>query len=565
MENKYKTPLFLFTVYILISPLIYNYIAEYRTIPLTAVLCIVSAVLLSFKNRVSITPIDITIVSLFIYQIGNIALLRHWNVDGLIYHEWLLMGAIYFLSKLVCSKYGNSFVLTAIVISGSLQGIIAILQDTDIISSTNDTFKMTGSFNNPGLLGGYLAVSLTAAIYSLLHQHTTIQKIGYIISSALIGSILLLSDSRAGWTAVITASLYMFYKSHFFALVKSTYKRWLNIGIATLCISIAVIFYYHKKESANVRLFIWEIGTAMFVEAPFCGHGIGSFSIQYMPRQGEHFKHNPHSKNILLSDNRNQSFNEPLTILCEQGIIGILFILFIFVKVFCNTTKKSGVHHSLFSLCIFSCFSYPNDVLPLKILFPLLIGSMSFTPIVILPKREKANTKSYIYAPIIIGLSLIFTVSTIKRYEAAFADLQNNNPNIILPYNKKFMARYLSLLIERNNYTEFIARITDKDFPFMTSVLQCDLGVCYMHLQKFKKAEAAFYTAYWMVPSKVLPKYRLFILYQNTNRHIEAREKAEEIIRMQNTPVGTTYLRARTEAKNYLLRHEKQEFNESIN
>ena len=73
-----------------------------------------------------------------------------------------------------------------------------------------------------------------------------------------------------------------------------------------------------------------------------------------------------------------------------------------------------------------------------------------------------------------------------------------------------------------------------------------------MQLGKAELAEQALKKAYWMVPSKVLSRYFLFLLYRDTGRHSDARRMAEEIVTMKVSQIGSVYLSARTEARSFL-------------
>lgn len=75
-------------------------------------------------------------------------------------------------------------------------------------------------------------------------------------------------------------------------------------------------------------MLIWTVGVEMLAEAPLCGHGTGSFAKEYMEYQARYFERHPDSVYASLSDNNTQAFNELLTVLCEQGVIGGLLILF---------------------------------------------------------------------------------------------------------------------------------------------------------------------------------------------------------------------------------------------
>ena len=543
----------LLAFYVIILPFAFGKFVEYQILTFSVIflsVCVSVAVICYTGQRLRVTWLDIIVLLFFIYEWLNIAIIRNFQVDKLLYYEWLALGMIYLLSRMMSGRPYLLFMLSfAVALSGGLQSLVGILQYEGVLKSSGENFVLTGCFGNPGPLGGYLAISFMSAICLLMQKRGIMWRITGIALTVLVGAMLVCSDSRAGWMAVLIPCLYLLYKVRLSGIKNKIGKNALCAALAALCIIVAVAFYQYKKASADVRLLIGTVGVEMFAEAPLCGHGIGSFAKEYMEYQAGYFERYPDSVYASLSDNNTQAFNELLTVLCEQGVIGGMLVLFLLGIAFCGKKRTFGIRSILLSLCVFSCFSYPGDIFPLKVFYPLFLGTIPCEPLVGFPVKKKVLASLCVLC---LCPLFLLSIRTKNRYDTAFAQLERNDPQIILIHNKEYMSRYLQLLLERKEYREFIRFATNADLPFMTSVLKCDIGTCYMRMGENEKSETALRTAYWMVPSKVLPKYLLFTLYRDAGCFEKACDKAKEILSLKVSKIGSIYLAARAEAKNFL-------------
>ncbi|MCS2622702.1 O-antigen ligase family protein [Bacteroides ovatus] len=548
-----KMLVLLLAIYIIMLPFMFGMFAGYQVLTFSVIylsMCVFVSVVCYTGQRVTLTWMDMAVLLLFIYEWLHVAIISDGQVDVLVYYEWMALGMIYLLSRMMAGCSGLLFMLPfAVALSGGLQSLVGFLQYGGALKSSGENFVLTGCFGNPGPLGGYLAVSLVSAIYLLMQKKGLAWRIIGIILSLLVGVMLVCSDSRAGWLAALVPGLYLLYKVRLFDIKNRTSKNVLCTALIILCIIIVAALYQYKKKSADVRLLIWTVGVEMLAEAPLCGHGTGSFAKEYMEYQARYFERHPDSVYASLSDNNTQAFNELLTVLCEQGVIGGLLILFPVGITFFGKKGTFGIRGLLLSLCVFSCFSYPGDIFPLKAFFPLFLGTIPCDRLVGFSVKKKVFALLFLLC---LCPLFMLSIRTKNLYETAFIQLERNKPQIILLYNKEYMSRYLQLLLEHKEYGEFVRLATDVSFPFMTSMLKCDIGTCYMRMGEYEKSETALRSAYWMVPSKVLPKYLLFTLYRDARHFEKACDKAKEILSLKVPKVGSIYLAARAEARTFL-------------
>ncbi|MCD8186605.1 MAG: hypothetical protein LUD68_09270, partial [Rikenellaceae bacterium] len=93
-------------------------------------------------------------------------------------------------------------VLVFLVLSGSIQSLIALRQWFGWFGSNHAYFEITGSFGNPGQLGGYLAVCVVVCGGLFVQVKGSLKfRFTVLTAAVLIGLALLLFGSRAGWMA----------------------------------------------------------------------------------------------------------------------------------------------------------------------------------------------------------------------------------------------------------------------------------------------------------------------------------------------------------------------------
>jgi len=289
--------------------------------------------------------------------------------------KWILFLLCYVIARRILHK---QWCLVGIALIGVVEAGIAIGQKLHWINSVHHTFDMTGTFGNPGPLGGYLAVVITVLIglYSEYCRHSRLKWL-LLVFLVLFSITILLTESRAGWLATFigVGSLCLFDKRN----RKWAFSIFQKIGIIVFVLFFIVSIYYYKKDSADGRLLIWHVASEMIGDAPFAGHGIGSFEKQYMYYQAHYFEIHPYSQYARLADNIIYPYNEFLRIGVELGMIGLIIVLGIIISVFKYASYQGNnkIYLGAFIAWLtFSMFSYPSHVLLLWLLVPFLLGGI---------------------------------------------------------------------------------------------------------------------------------------------------------------------------------------------
>lgn len=492
--------------------------------------------------------IDILIIAFIITILLNALLVKSEALNLFNIAKWCALSIIYILVRYNLKK---AILLYGILIWGLLEVIIVFFQKLQWIDSNHHLFEVTGTFDNPGPLGGLLAISLTVLLGFLALYRKKYRIIwlggGLIVCFAIA---LFLSNSRAGWLATICGVC--FFVGGKFRLNKISFFS--KFCIAIIFASICLCGYLYKKDSADGRLFIWRVTFDMIKDAPFSGHGIGSFTEQYMYYQAQYFTKHPFSKYKILADNIIYPYNELLHIWVELGLIGFVICLLIIgvVLFFSSHYGLNKIYIGGFiALTVYSMFSYPSSVFSLLVFVPLLLAGIDSK--IVFKIKVSPSITIFKWIILLIGIFLIgrgyYYYSNIEKdlkilcsnspskVEEAKQDIEKYYRKIqCIPQYFDIYAQYCYLHSPSAEGIMILEKAT-KIIP--TSELFCDLGDLYMKEQNINRAIRSYTMANKMLPCRILPQFKLFSIYRQTGDTINMRLKGEELlattIKVENT------------------------------
>ncbi|MFA5479242.1 MAG: O-antigen ligase family protein [Candidatus Muiribacteriota bacterium] len=212
-----------------------------------------------------------------------------------------------------------------------------------------------GAFVNPNAYGIYGLVLLPVIIYWGIYKKNPF----YFFSTIIIGAAFVSTISRA-------AIFSLFFS---FVLVNTFFKKNYWYFIFSLLLFIAIIFYPPVNErvqnilnftdtSLLARVTLWYDAISQFKSVPFAGLGSGNFFGSALPYDSKMF---------------NGAFNQFLTILAENGLVGFivylwltLITLFYPLKLYFNSNNefaKNMVLGILMSILAFQGLSMAEDPL----------------------------------------------------------------------------------------------------------------------------------------------------------------------------------------------------------
>ena len=437
------------------------------------------------------------------------------------------------------------------------------------------------------------------------------------------------SRSRASWLAVLVPTIFLLLvKYPVFELFKKYFNPGIKkagvifLGIILVGISVSGL-YFIKRGSADGRLLIWKITLSMIKEKPVTGFGFDQFKSHYMDYQAAYFKQNPESKEAMVAGDTNYTFNELLQHTVELGIVGLLIIALVLIIAFqspvihipkckapppktlnqeneslfkleqinsiyqLNAISKAGI----ISIFVFSLFSYPAQILPIKlnlvlyfaVLAALSAGkNFSFGNII----SRKNNSKFLKFIPkvllTLIGFGLLYfgfvhtqklktayvdwksayQVYQIGAYDACLADYEKAYP--VLENNGAFLTNYGKALsmAEQHEKAFVILQLATKKYP--NTVANNALGDSFKDTGQSYKAEQAYLQAWYMNPSRFYPKYLLAKLYDESGQKEKAVTIAKELLNKEIKVQSTAIEEIKEEMEKIIIKKKKGNYNTTL-
>lgn len=466
-----------------------------------------------------ITLTDIAIVVYLLHGLYNLIFIRNIPPDSFTLCKWGMYVMLYIGVRSITNK---TLVIWFIIWTGITQAIIGIIQLIGWIPSKHFDFSVTGTFMNPGPYGGMLAISLITIVW-ILCSETKLKIFSWNILLLLL-VMLIISNSRAAWIAVFIGIITLF---------PQLYDKWGKRIIIFIIIGMIMAgLYLIRPESANARVLIWQVCVYLIKLKPLTGLGIGTLPQYYMNAQAEFFSRYPDSELVIVANNNYQAFNEFLHVTVEQGFIGLLLLLWIIW-----TCRHSSYFAFILTWFTFSMFSYPVDC---ELLMIVLVLSLALCANRNSGWYLKFNRKWFLCTLVIIPLFFV----NILRYNQSIKNIKLDTvPKF--PYNREYLLQFAKQKQDINVFD----RLT-KEVCSSTDIL-CDMGDLHEKRGNTKQADSCYSLARQMIPSRIKPLYKLYMLYKQRDSTI-AKNYAEQILNFQSPSVGSVVLRARADAKKFL-------------
>ena len=416
-----------------------------------------------------------------------------------------------------------SIVLGAIAIWSVAETVIAVLQLSGHVESNHVLFPVTGTFLNPGPLGGFLALGLTVmlGIISTVQNKRKVFTATCIFTATVITAMLAISDSRAGWLAAIAGILLLQWQNIHAAWLKLSLLK--KVVVIIIIAALTIALYLHKAKSAEGRLLTWRVTADMIADKPITGHGMGSFPEQYMYYQADYFKRHPNSRFTGCASVVDRSYNDFLRLLSEEGIIGAIILCFMIYGIVVNAKKEQRtVNAALASIAVFSMFSYPSYITHFQLSFAALLACTHC-------HKQPSGTGRHalsVTGILMLAICACTVFCFYSRMEHAENGLRNfistgNSASIdktIIYNNPRLLDIYATHLSgsERQEILKIAARKAPS--PYLLCELATEsAGTDYAQAQKL------LHTAHYMIPHMVRPQYELYRLSAERGDTTQAR------------------------------------------
>lgn len=582
-----------------------------------AIICLIilctANILLSKKTVFLLSRIDFVLAVLLGYITVNRYFIQSHYGFSIRFMELLTLSVFYFILRFHSLKY-FLWLLPCIVFSGILQALQGYFQLLGFLPSNHLGFKITGSFFNPGPYAGFLVIVWIIALGMYLFNEKIVHQLQRLQGKTLawaehylkyiflyvplfalwsISVLLFVLQSRASWIAAfLCGAIVMDLKFHFFRkLKKRLMGHYARIALLALSVLMALILsfavYNHKKSSSQGRTLIWKISSEMILDSPFFGVGFDRFKAHYMTYQANYFKANHTIAESDLADNTYYAFNEFIQFTAENGSAGLVLLITLLYRVFCVSTLPALqwygqiIKSALLGIVIFSFFSYPMQILPIKVMMYFLLAQLANLDCeksAFLSSEDVLNKRLQNSFIVFLAAGSLVVITTglihLRELQGAFKNWNEAQKaysehdygkavqiyHEVYPflYNEgDFLMNYAKALSLNKQNKEAIEIFQQAKRQLNTTIIQTGLGDAYKGEREYHKAVLAYQNAFDMIPSRFYPLYLKAKLYEQIGDHQKAADVAREILSKEVKIYSTAIGEMKTEMKKIVSKYDR--------
>ncbi len=422
------------------------------------------------------------------------------------------------------------YIICGLLLCGMYEAIYGLWQLTHGMSR-HYLYLLTGNFQNPGPYSAYLMMG--AAIGLSWMQQMTNRKLKNIVmvATGIMLTLLPATWSRAALVSLGIIALWLYRKQYW----RLRWVIWASV------IVLGTGFYLVKQGSANGRALTWAASLTTWLHHSWLGVGVGGFHHACAEGIAELHATSPTSPLFESGGVTDYAFNDLLKILVEQGLIGMMLcISTVGIIMFRLHQRCKPLFYGMFSLLLFSMFSYPFELLPYKIIV-ILIAAWAVSPV--LPNIERKISFGWATMLLIMLFPTFWLTKEVKqRYQAdkevsIFSGMHHeafiNDYYEILSFemdNSQFLFDFGKTLRDAQRYNDSNATLwmgtrtsSDPMFLILMGNNYKDMGWC-------DKAEEAYKKAFGIMPNRMYPLYQLMLLYEHIGDEAKMRIMAQRVI-----------------------------------
>lgn len=387
-------------------------------------------------------------------------------------------------------------------------------------------------------------------------------------------------DNIAGLTACLVISFpmgFIYFKEYnlvkrlVFVLIKLTSFLAIGlyhsrIGLLCMLLILILVFFHEKKQrvvwailfttvalpvsaliiktnSTHGRWFIIERTIDMIKEHPLSGWGHHGFMANYMNVQADYFASHPDSPYSMIADNIHHPLNEYLLVAVNYGVpaaIGIVLLLLLAFAYYQNHQSaytREGIRILLMAALLSTC-SYPSAY-P----FSLLITVVSL--ILIFHERLTFRNLRYLYVPCLFAIICYgYHYYKCVEYELRWKDVMYK---ATYGQAKQMMSQYESLLEGMGKNPNFLYNYAYEQYrcgkyeDALKTIQWCEKldadysiqllkGMILRSLGHDQESLSCYKLASNMCPSRILPLYEIYCVYQKMGLHSESQKIYKQIM-----------------------------------
>ena len=463
----------------------------------------------------------------------------------------LAFAVVWALASFTDGKILEKVILTAASLALLYECGTGVMQIFGKASSGNLYYNLTGDFRNPGPYGGFIAVMLAAILPAVSGyrkdkslKHNALPLLAGFAS--IIGIVLLPATlSRTAFVAFGTAALlYMLRIEQVRRFIGR--RKWVIGAAALVILSVSVILFNFKRESADGRLHIWKIEVMTMAERPLSGYGPGMALGGYGQTQAHYFQTSgPFSQEEIRTAGVPEfAFNEYLRFGMECGLPGLaLSVLILLLALVLLHRRKSPLEYALLALGVFASASYPLSLWQFRLVLAIILGFAAGS-------RDRAMSicasASALLSAILLALSLgtLSSVREAARFEKraklsitfGSGDIDSEDFAERLPYmsnNAHFLYDYAVLLRKEKKFQESIKIAEMGSRISADPIFNIAAGQSFADMKQYAQAEDQYRKAYYKVPCRITPLFHLMLMHLDKGDDNAALEVAGRISTMQ--------------------------------
>ena len=521
---------------------------------------------------------DIFVIVFVIMYLNNV--LRDYTLSTNRYFmSVVLMAFLYWVVRMSYSYWSkvSDYILLSIVVLFFAKDVgLGVIQLLGYSKSVHVLKLITGSFDNPGPYGGFLAICISLLVaYCTKSKFSNPPKTLYdrimkwIAESIVFVSIVLLpsTQSRAAVLSLGCSIIALIISIEKYRLLLKKNLVWFILFVLLAGIGA----YQFKKPSADGRMFINRISLNIMKENGLKGVGMGKYAGYYSEYQARFFREKmQEGKNDLdwtaikehdriTADCPDNAFNEYFQIGVEAGLfVMLLFIALILYAITVSYKQGTIWCYGMIAFAVFAMFSYPLHIIQFQIMFPILLAACTSSG------KSATLSGKLIMTTLLIALSvfLIINIPEMKRYRHAESAwnkaerwhtmeyyeyvVEDCTPLIEdMKYDFRFLFAYGQSLNKTGRYEKsdsiLMLGANISSDPMFWNVM----GNNSLALGKYREAEERYKHAFYMVPNRLYPLALLAKLYHtegDTVRFLNMAEKVETFVPKKES-VNTESLR----------------------
>lgn len=524
----------------------------------------------------NLNQFDISVLLLFCIGLWNFMYLSNAKIFNL--KVWNVMGYLLLYIILRRSLFTKDNILELskkiyyfLFLAATLNAIIAIFQKNQLLTSSNEFFKVTGLFYSPNHLGLFLAIGILCLVELIKENKTRFSTVLFITCLPILIYGLYLTECRGAYIALILAILFNMVGSWKENKEVTFLKK--TLYSLTILGTLLVIFWNtnnSKSESASGRLFIIKQSLSQLENRPLAGYGFDSFSLQYNLAKADYFaveRSWKETRNAVYIYNANNDF---LELGFELGTIWIavfcIFIAMLFYKKRNNNTTKA--YRSIL-ICLI-VFAFTNTILPIPIFVVLgcifavaIINETETKPMLVFKPNVLFKITAVTFLTIFLAIIVLRlhaeyklkeiyndeVVSSLKKTENYVSKIDANGEQL-------FMAGIIFL--KNKNQEEGLRYLMNGFKQSGKPSLGKNLAKVLERMDKYDEAEKIYNYNKNVEPYRFDARIDLFNLYLKTNQNEKAREIATETLYLPIKIPSKKIELAKEKMKSYLKNKHKK-------